>query len=177
MPVARLVPFTRRHVDALTDGFNSGAAAATTFWRMPVSYARAAGRFELQGRLRPKPHRFAILDAGRFVGLCALFPATYSGRTLVIAIFDPKARGKGIGTFAVQALCDFGFRKLKTHRIELGVYTHNHRAIAVYEKCGFKREALLRRDVYNDGVWQNSLWMSLLRDEWRARRKLPGGRR
>ncbi len=168
MHPARLVPLTARHVNALADGFNSGAAAATTFWRLPVAYPAFAARFESVSRERPRAHRFAILDLrSRFVGMCSLIGPAYGGRTLTIAIFDPRARGKGIGTYAVRTLCDYGFRELKTHRIELGVYSDNHRAIAVYEKCGFKREAQLRRDVYNGGVWKDSLWMSLLREEWK----------
>ena len=37
-----------------------------------------------------------------------------------------------------------GFEILRMHRIELGVYAFNPRAIHVYEKLGFKREGTLR---------------------------------
>jgi RimJ/RimL family protein N-acetyltransferase len=163
----RLVPLDRRYVRDLVDGFNSGIASETTLWRLPTAYP-TNGVPTLTRIKRRKSYRFAILDeTKRFVGMCSLFDGTYGGYTLAIAIFDPQARGRGIGTFAMRALCDFGFRTLRTHRIELGVYPSNHRAIAVYEKVGFKREAVLRRDIYHDGEWQNSYWMSLLRDEWK----------
>jgi RimJ/RimL family protein N-acetyltransferase len=32
--------------------------------------------------------------------------------------------------------------------------------VTCYERCGFGREALLRRFVYHDGAWRDVLWMA-----------------
>jgi RimJ/RimL family protein N-acetyltransferase len=45
------------------------------------------------------------------------------------------------------------------------VYPDNTRAIRTYEKCGFRREAVLRQYIYHDGRWRDLLWMSLLRSD------------
>ena len=172
----RIVRLGRRHLGAVVDGFNSGEAAGTTFWILPRSQEGWNAHFDTDARLRPKPRRFAILRGRKVVGTCGLFGPWFSGAMLGIAIFDPDARGRGIGTYAVRALCDYGFQKLRLRRIELGVYPDNASAIRVYEKCGFKREALSRSDIYHDGGWRDTLWMSLLRSEWNAAR-LRGGRR
>jgi len=86
---------------------------------------------------------------------------------LAIAIFDPGERGRGVGTFAVRKMCEVAFTELRAHRVELGVYPDNVAAIRVYEKCGFRREAILRKYIHHDGKWRDLLWMSLLRKDKR----------
>jgi len=157
---SRLVPASSRHVAALRDGFNSGAVAATTIWRLPRStVAFASGKEAVR--------RYAIEVEGRLVGVCGLWAGRYAGLELTIAIFDPRLRNLGIGTFAVSALCRIAFADIKSHRVELGVYPQNAGAIRAYAKCGFRREALLRRYMYHNGRWRDVLWMSLLRRDWK----------
>lgn len=55
-------------------------------------------------------------------------------------IGDSKNQGKGIGTFAVKEILNHGFNNLNLNRIQLNVLNYNHRAIKLYEKCGFKLE-------------------------------------
>jgi len=160
---ARLVKSSRRNFAAIRDGFNSGLTGKTTRWHLPRSLHDIAHGFL-------GPRRYAIMLDGRVVGTCGLSQAKFSGLELMIAIFDVGARGLGIGTFAVRALCDVAFDELRTHRVELGVYPDNAAAIRVYRKCGFRREALLRRYIYNEGRWQDALWMSILRDDWAERK-------
>ena len=53
------------------------------------------------------------------------------------------------------------------HRIELGVYAFNPRAIHVYEKLGFKREGTLRDSICWDGTFHDMIVMSILEEEYR----------
>jgi len=156
---ARLVKTTRRYFAAVRDGFNSGSAAKTTRWHLPRS-------LHDMKHFTFGPRRYAILVGGKVVGTCGLHYPQFSGLELVIAIFEKKVRGLGVGTFAVRAMCDVAFADLKIHRVELGVYPDNAAGIAAYRKCGFKREATLRRYMYHEGRWRDVLWMSLLRKEW-----------
>ncbi|WP_081712208.1 GNAT family N-acetyltransferase [[Clostridium] dakarense] len=39
---------------------------------------------------------------------------------------------------------DFAFKKLNLHRLELDVFSFNHRAEKAYACAGFKREGILR---------------------------------
>jgi RimJ/RimL family protein N-acetyltransferase len=53
------------------------------------------------------------------------------------------------------------------HRISLGVFDFNERAIRCYEKVGFSREGLLRdARRFKDYYW-NLIEMSMLEHEWR----------
>ena len=161
---ARLAPATRRHAIALRDWFNSGIAAPTTRWHLPRPLFKGAY----------DPHalrRYAILEGDRVIGTCRLWQPQFAGLELAIAIFDPAARGRGIGTFAVRTLCAVAFEEMTTHRVELGVYPDNLAAIRVYEKCGFRREAMLRRYMHHEGDWRDVLWMGILRKDWTVRRR------
>jgi len=167
----RLERAAKKHLGALREGFNSGAAAASTRWHLPRPFS--TGVFDPSA-----VRRFVLIRNDRVIGTCRLCEPLFSGVELAIAIFDPSERGRGAGTFAVEKLCEIAFRELKTHRVELGVYTDNYAAVRVYEKCGFKREAVFRRFIHHDGKWRDLEWMSILRREWRApRASANGGRR
>ena len=162
----RVRPLGRYDVASLRDALAAGTVAATTRRLFPRSLPSMLDWYDqLQSSREMSP--FAIVVGGTFVGYCALRPPVYSGRELVIAIFDPRYHGKGIGTFAVGELCKFGFGMLKLRRIELEVYPTSRRAISCYVRCGFREEAVLRRFIYHEGTWVDLTLMSLLRPEWR----------
>jgi RimJ/RimL family protein N-acetyltransferase len=94
-----------------------------------------------------------------------------------IAIGEKDEWGKGYGTDALQAICDFGFGELRLERIGLLVYEGNARGRRAYEKAGFTMEGTLRRAHFAHGRHEDVHVMSLLRDEWQAqpRRTTDGG--
>jgi RimJ/RimL family protein N-acetyltransferase len=162
----RVRPLGRHDIIDLRDALAKGKAAETTRRLFPRSLPSMLDWFDqLQSAKEMSP--FAIVVDRAFIGYCALRPPIYSGRELVIAIFDPRYQAKGFGTYAVRELCAFGFGVLKLPRIELGVYPSNFPAISCYLRCGFREEAVLRRFVYHEGSWVDVTLMSLLRSEWR----------
>jgi len=85
-----------------------------------------------------------------------------------IAIGEASERGRGLGGDAVNAIVDFAFGQLRLERVWLGTDAENERALGVYERAGFKREARLRRAYFQDGVFQDEIRMAMLRSEWDA---------
>ena len=85
-----------------------------------------------------------------------------------IAIGEKSEWGKGHGTDALRAICDFGFGELRLERIGLMVYDGNDRARRSYEKAGFTHEATMRRAHFARGQHHDVHVMALLRDEWLA---------
>lgn len=83
-----------------------------------------------------------------------------------IALFDPQYYGKGYGTEAMRLAVDYGFKQGNLHRISLGVYDFNPRAIHVYEKIGFKLEGTLRDTLLWEGEYVDEHIMSILETEW-----------
>ena len=90
-----------------------------------------------------------------------------------IGIQKNQHRGKGYGTEGLIEMLRYGFNTLNLHRIHLGVYTFNPRAIHVYEKIGFKREGVERDSLYLDGEFHDMITMSILEDEFRSLHELP----
>jgi RimJ/RimL family protein N-acetyltransferase len=111
---------------------------------------------------------FAIRDkSGRLVGTCQLVNMNPLHRSaeLQIRIGDKRDRGRGYGTAAVQSLLQFAFRDWNLRRVQLYVLDGNESALRTYEKCGFKREGVLRQAVYIDGRYRDLVVMAVLRDE------------
>lgn len=70
--------------------------------------------------------------------------------------------GQGFGTEATRAVIGYGFDVVGLHRISLGVYTFNPRAVRAYEKSGFRREGLARHALRWDGEWHDEITMAIL---------------
>jgi RimJ/RimL family protein N-acetyltransferase len=88
--------------------------------------------------------------------------------SLGIAIAESAYRNKGYGTEAMQLTLDYGFNELNLNRVELNVASFNPRAIHVYKKIGFIEEGVLRQTDFVDGIYHDSIVMSLLREKWEA---------
>jgi len=86
--------------------------------------------------------------------------------TLFIGLGSENERGKGYGTETMRLLLKYGFENLNFHRIQLNVLEFNDKAIALYEKCGFKKEGIFREFVLRDGKRYNLLLYGLLKSEW-----------
>ena len=87
---------------------------------------------------------------------------------LGIMIGERSYWSNGYGTDAIVTLLLFAFHEMTLHRVWLQVFEFNERAIACYQKCGFKEEGRLRQDYYYEGRYWDSVVMSILRDEFDA---------
>jgi RimJ/RimL family protein N-acetyltransferase len=87
---------------------------------------------------------------------------------LGIVIGDKSYWGRGYGTDAMRVMMRLAFDKMNLHRLWLRVYDYNQRAIASYEKCGFKREGVLRKDRFFRGRYYDTFVMGILDDEYRS---------
>ena len=86
-----------------------------------------------------------------------------------IGIGEPEYWGNGYGTDAMQTFLRYAFLELNLHRVSLGVFSYNPRAIRSYEKAGFVLEGRERQAIHRDGNRQDALIMGILREEWFAR--------
>ena len=59
--------------------------------------------------------------------------------------------GEGIATAAVLAMIPHALRELELYRLQARVFDGNHASVRVLERCGFAREAVLRRAVMKHG--------------------------
>jgi RimJ/RimL family protein N-acetyltransferase len=75
-------------------------------------------------------------------------------------------RGRGLAYESYCKFIPFLFNKLDLHKISLEVLSTNQRAINLYDKIGFRTEGIKRDEVYKNGVWVDSIIMSILENEY-----------
>jgi len=106
----------------------------------------------------------------KYLGGVAFHAINWLNRSagLGITIGDKSCWGRGYGTDAMRVMMRLGFDKMNLHRLWLHVYDYNQRAIASYERCGFKREGALREDRFYRGRYHDTIVMGILDSEYRA---------
>ena len=85
-----------------------------------------------------------------------------------IGLSGDGALGNGYGTEATRAAIQYAFDAVGLHRLSLGVYAFNPRALRVYEKCGFIREGVEREALLWDGQRVDQITMSILATDTRG---------
>ena len=108
--------------------------------------------------------QFVALDGARVVGWADIFPAwahavSHCG-SLGMGVL-PDYRRRGLGEALLRA-CITKAKVKGITRIELEARADNLSAIGLYEKLGFVHEALKRNAMRFDGVYFDSVQMSLL---------------
>jgi putative acetyltransferase len=71
--------------------------------------------------------------------------------------------GKGVGSAMMQAAIDLADKWLNLSRLELGVYTDNEPAIALYKKFGFVIEGTMKNFAFRDGQFVDIYSMARLK--------------
>lgn len=140
--------------------------------RYPLSLE--AEREWLAGAAKPNGFsevRLAIeTKDGVHIGICGLHHARPEDRhaELGILIGDKDRQSSGYGTDTVITLVRFAFDQMNLHKVSLGVFEFNDRAIACYRRCGFVEEGRAREEYYQDGRYWDIIHMSVLRGEFEA---------
>ncbi|HEY1251935.1 MAG TPA: GNAT family protein [Thermoanaerobaculia bacterium] len=151
------------------DWMNDEDLRRTLAQRYPMSLAREADWVERVTRGQdPSEMVFAIclIRGDRHIGNCGLEHIDRDNGTATLGIFIGEAdcRGQGLGEETVRTLCRFGFDELRLEKIRLDVYEGNP-AIRTYERVGFRREGVLRAEIFRRGGRRDVIRMGLLRDE------------
>lgn len=112
------------------------------------------------------------LAEDRLIGFFGLFldNDTQGDYWLGIGIGEAEYWGKGYGSDALRLALRYAFQELNTHRVSLGVFEYNPRAIRAYEKAGFRHEGRMRQEMLRGGKRWDGLLMGILRREWDADR-------
>lgn len=110
-------------------------------------------------------------ESGEVMGFCNLWGANLKNRSAMLGILLGKPYwGHGFGSEALALLLDYAFTELNFHRVELGVFAFNQRAIHVYQKVGFREAGRRRQTLFRAGQWHDEVIMDLLQDEYLATR-------
>lgn len=157
-------------------------AEATARWQLDSEFQRLLdnepARLNPVGRIRETldeiydKEKFVFnirtLKENRLIGFVGLFGFQWAhgDAWLGIGIGERDCQGKGYGTDAMKVILGYAFAELNLHRVTLGVFEYNTRAIRSYEKAGFCVEGRMRKELARDGRLWDELIMGVLRDDW-----------
>jgi len=111
----------------------------------------------------------------RMAGLLGLYNIDYHNKNCEFGIYmDERISGKGIGSTATDLVLNYAFNQLNMHKVYLYVLERNNGARRCYLKVGFGEDAVIREHVYKDGMYQNVVLMSILKQEYKAYDKNRG---
>lgn len=136
---------------------------------IPLSAERAEEEIEsLHNGFDALAFGLRTLDDDRLIGSIGFFDIEWSNRVawLGMGIGDRAYWGQGYGSEALSLALRYAFCELNLHRLSLSVIAHNARAIALYEKAGFRREGVFREYGERDGRRYDLILYGLLRTEW-----------
>ena len=167
----------RHDLDYLLRWYND--AEAMYFWAEPY---KTMSREELDGRYGSglggstgRMHWLLITtrdEAGRgeSIGRIGYVDLDRRNRHTEIAIMigERDYWGRGYGSDALIAYLGYLFHELNLHKVWLRVEAFNERAQRAYEKCGFRRDGVLREHTFLGGRYYDSIIMSILEDDFRA---------
>ncbi|MEL7132737.1 MAG: GNAT family protein [Pseudomonadota bacterium] len=111
-----------------------------------------------------EPYAWIIEADGTLLGSVRLHTVNHADKRaqIAIGILDPAALGKGFGTEAMQVLATHAFDTMGLHRLGCRVLDFNDRAVAAYEKVGFKVEGREREAALIGSDWHDDLIMGLI---------------
>ena len=86
--------------------------------------------------------------------------------SIAIIIGEKKYHNKGFGIEILQLLINYGFAKIKLHRIEAEIIAYNQISVNLFKKMNFKQEVIMRDSLWRQGKWCDVYTFSLLQNEY-----------
>lgn len=108
-----------------------------------------------------------LSENGQHIGNVYLTGIDYVNRRAESHIFigEKDYWGQGYGKEALIEILNYGFDEIGLHRIEAHINADNAASLRMHEKCGYKREGLLRQAVYKNGLFKDVIIMSVFKEE------------
>jgi ribosomal protein S18 acetylase RimI-like enzyme len=161
----KVVPISAAHADSFRECLDTVAREKRYIAMTEAPPLGSVTAFVL-GNVQSDAPQFVALDGERVVGWADVAPlfaqaVSHCGR-LGMGVL-PGYRGRGIGARLLEA-CLAKARAKGITRVELDARADNKAALRLYERAGFRREALKRNAMRFDGVYHDAVQMSLILD-------------
>ncbi|MBE6655426.1 MAG: GNAT family N-acetyltransferase [Ruminococcaceae bacterium] len=112
---------------------------------------------------------FAVVpkETGRMIGTVGFTSFDLPNRSAEIGyVISPVYQNKGYATEAVMKILAFGFEECNLERISAVCMKGNLASLRVMEKCGLKREGLLRSAVFAKGEMKDVHLSAITRKDY-----------
>ena len=120
--------------------------------------------------------RFGVVlrETGELIGTATLYRFDRANHRCDIGYMLGRQHwGKGYMPEALEALIEYGFRKLELHRIEADIHPDNTASARILERLHFRREGHLRQRWFVHGEISDSIIYGLLRPDWNTQHRAP----
>ena len=125
----------------------------------------------IAAKLKTDELNFIIEYKAKPVGMIALHDINYIHKSVQMGrllIGEEKWVGKAPVAFESDLLlCDYAFDVFKMHKIYGDIMEDNHGMIKTRLYLGYKQDGILRDHYIYDGVYKNTVAVSILEDEYR----------
>ena len=165
--VIRLEPIDEGHLAGLAALGQDPDVARNT--RVPEPWQEGFERTWVEayerGRSDGTRDGFAVVDVetGEFLGIAGLVSIEPESKQGEIGYaLAPEARGRGIATRALGLVTRYALDELGLERVQLDIATDNEASMRVAERCGYRREGVLRSLYMKPGRRQDFVIYSLL---------------
>lgn len=148
---------------------NDADIQSTLNYDVPTSASKTRAWFH-KAQMDPSRREFTIFTAAdnRPIGFCGIFniQVPVMKGELHCVIGEKRFQHGGYGTEAYRLLTNYGFQELGLNRIFGYQLTQNVAAHRCVEKLGWKREGLLRQDIFSHGALHDRYVVAITRDDW-----------
>jgi RimJ/RimL family protein N-acetyltransferase len=148
---------------------NNDEVQNTLMYDVPTSLAKTTEWYK-KSIMDPTRREFSIftIDNSVNIGFCGLININTKTKSaeLHCVIGDTSYWKGGYGSETYRLLMDYGFEELGLNKIYGYQLLHNYGAHRVVEKLGWKREGLLRQEMYGHGKLHDVYYVACLREDW-----------
>lgn len=108
-----------------------------------------------------------LCENNQHIGNVYLTGINYINRTAEshILIGEKAYWGQGYGKEALVEILKYGFDERGLNRIEAHINADNIASLKMHEKCGYKRDGILRKAIFKNGAFKDVVVMSIFKEE------------
>lgn len=165
----------RSDLDAFMRWFNDPEVTVNLGNAYPALSRMQEERFIEGAALDERLRHYAIVlrEGDRLIGNCSFHEIDTQHRSAEIGIVigEKEYWNQGYGREAVGMLLEIGFEGLGLNRISLRCCDFNVRGLRSYAAAGFVEDGRLRRSHFVAGSFHDMVVMSVLADEYWARKR------
>src|SRR5699024_6234979 len=145
--------FEKTDLDFLHRLYNNPEIMA--YWFEDPFYSKSALETSFEKNLNnPRIKSFILQNNDETVGLIHLF------------FIDSHQQGQGYALKATSLALDYAFRTLILIKLYLYVDAINEKAIHIYNKAGFIKEAILKDEFFVNGAYHDVVYMSCFQKDY-----------
>ncbi len=105
-------------------------------------------------------------ESNNAIGTIILSDLDYKNGVAQVHIkISKEQRGRGYGVDALKTIVVYAFSELRLHCLYAEILTYNLASVRIFEKCGFRKEGILRHRVYKKGQYYDTYIYSVLSGE------------